>query len=146
MRDCIQAGDVATARQLLTRPYRLRGLVTHGAQRGSKIGFPTANLAGIDTLVPPIGVYAGRAFTPQGIWPAAINIGPNPTFGEQAFKFEAHLPGFSGSLYGQPLEVEFLARVRETRPFDSVAALTQQLAADVQTVLKHCQVESAEDA
>lgn len=146
VRDCIQAGDVATARQLLTRPYRLRGLVTHGAQRGSKIGFPTANLAGIDTLVPPIGVYAGRAFTPQGIWPAAINIGPNPTFGEQAFKFEAHLPGFSGSLYGQPLEVEFLARVRETRPFDSVAALTQQLAADVQTVLKHCQVESAEDA
>lgn len=146
VRDCIRLGDVATARQLLTRPYRLRGLVTHGAQRGSKIGFPTANLAGIDTLVPPIGVYAGRAFTPQGIWPAAINIGPNPTFGEQAFKFEAHLPGFSGSLYGQPLEVEFLAHVRETRPFDSVAALTQQLAADVQTVLKHCQEEAAEDA
>ncbi len=146
VRDCIRQGDVATARQLLTRPYRLRGLVTHGAQRGSKIGFPTANLAGIDTLVPPIGVYAGRAFTPQGIWPAAINIGPNPTFGEQAFKFEAHLPGFSGSLYGQPLEVEFLTRVRDTRPFDSVAALTQQLAADVQTVLKHCQEEAAEDA
>ncbi|WP_254507707.1 bifunctional riboflavin kinase/FAD synthetase [Anatilimnocola floriformis] len=137
VRESIQHGDVAAARQMLTRPYRLRGLVTHGAQRGSKIGFPTANLAGIDTLVPTIGVYAGRAFTQQGIWPAAINIGPNPTFGEGAFKFEAHLPGFSGSLYGQPLEVEFLARVRETRPFESVAALTQQLAADVQTVLKY---------
>jgi riboflavin kinase/FMN adenylyltransferase len=146
VRECIRQGDVAAARQLLTRPYRLRGLVTHGAQRGAKIGFPTANLAGIDTLVPPMGVYAGRAFTPQGIWPAAINIGPNPTFGEQAIKFEAHLPGFSGSLYGQPLEVEFLARIRETRPFESVAALTQQLAADVQTVLKHCQEEAAEDA
>jgi riboflavin kinase/FMN adenylyltransferase len=146
VRDCIRSGDVATARQLLTRPYRLRGLVTHGAQRGSKIGFPTANLAGIDTLVPPIGVYAGRAFTTQGIWPAAINIGPNPTFGEAATKFEAHLPGFSGSLYGQPLEVEFLARVRDTRPFESVSALTQQLAADVQTVLKYCQEEVSEDA
>jgi riboflavin kinase/FMN adenylyltransferase len=147
VRESIQQGDVAAARQMLTRPYRLRGLVTHGAQRGAKIGFPTANLAGIDTLVPPIGVYAGRAFTQQqGIWPAAINIGPNPTFGEGAFKFEAHLPGFSGSLYGQPLEVEFLARVRETRPFESVAALTQQLAADVQTVLKHCQDDAAEDA
>lgn len=146
VRESIKQGDVTTARQMLTRPYRLRGLVTHGAQRGAKIGFPTANLAGIDTLVPPVGVYAGRAFTQQGIWPAAINIGPNPTFGEGAFKFEAHLPGFSGSLYGQPLEVEFLARVRETRPFESVAALTQQLAADVQTVLKHCQEEAAEDA
>ncbi|QDU27373.1 Riboflavin kinase [Anatilimnocola aggregata] len=146
VRDLIRQGDVAAARQLLTRPYRLRGLVTHGAQRGSKIGFPTANLAGIDTLVPPIGVYAGRAFTPQGIWPAAINIGPNPTFGEDAFKFEAHLPGFSGSLYGQPLEIEFLARVRDTRPFASVAELTQQLAADVQTVLKTYEQDTAEDA
>jgi riboflavin kinase/FMN adenylyltransferase len=146
VRESIKAGDVTTARQMLTRPYRLRGLVTHGAQRGAKIGFPTANLAGIDTLVPPVGVYAGRAFTQQGIWPAAINIGPNPTFGEGAFKFEAHLSGFSGSLYGQPVEVEFLARVRETRPFESVAALTQQLAADVQTVLKHCQEDAAEDA
>jgi len=146
VRESIKQGDVAAARQMLTRPYRLRGLVTHGAQRGAKIGFPTANLAGIDTLVPPVGVYAGRAFTQQGIWPAAINIGPNPTFGEGAFKFEAHLPGFSGSLYGQPLEVEFLARVRETRPFESVAALTQQLAADVQTVLKHVKEDAAEDA
>jgi riboflavin kinase/FMN adenylyltransferase len=146
VRECIRQGDVATARQLLTRPYRLRGLVTHGAQRGSKIGFPTANLAGIDTLVPPVGVYAGRAFTSEGIWPAAINIGPNPTFGEGAIKFEAHLVGFSGSLYGQPLEVEFIARLRDTRPFESVSALTQQLAADVQTVLKYCQDDVAEDA
>lgn len=146
VRELIRQGDVAAARQLLTRPYRLRGLVTHGAQRGSKIGFPTANLAGIDTLVPPIGVYAGRAFTTQGIWPAAINIGPNPTFGEAAFKFEAHLPGFSGSLYGQPLEIEFIARVRDTKPFASVAALTEQLQADVRAVLKLCQDEAAEDA
>ena len=77
---------------------------------------------------------------------AAINIGPNPTFGEDAFKFEAHLPGFSGSLYGQPLEIEFLARVRDTRPFASVAELTQQLAADVQTVLKTYEQDTAEDA
>ena len=146
VRESIKQGDVAAARLMLTRPYRLRGLVTHGAQRGSKIGFPTANLAGIDTLVPPVGVYAGRAFTQQGIWPAAINIGPNPTFGEGAFKFEAHLPGFSGSLYGEPLELEFLARVRETKPFESVAALTQQLAADVQTVLKFFNEDAAEDA
>jgi hypothetical protein len=101
----LQAGDVDLARQLLTRPYRVRGMVTHGAGRGAKLGFPTANLAAIDTLLPAQGVYAARAITAAGNWPTAINIGPNPTFGEQALKVEAHLIGFEGSLYGQPLEV-----------------------------------------
>jgi len=131
VRDAIAAGDVDLARQLLTRPYRLRGMVTHGAGRGAKIGFPTANLAAIDTLLPAQGVYAARAITLAGIWPAAVNIGPNPTFGENALKIEIHLIGFAGSLYGQPLEVDFLSRLRSIRPFESVAALKAQLAHDV---------------
>ncbi|HRX80562.1 MAG TPA: riboflavin kinase, partial [Pirellulaceae bacterium] len=64
----------------------------------------------------------------------AVNIGPNPTFGEDRWKVEAHLIGFSGSLYGQPLEVDFLAHVRETRRFASVEELQQQLASDVREV------------
>src|SRR4029078_1658482 len=112
VRAAIAAGDVDLARQLLTRPYRVRGMVTHGAGRGGRIGVPTANLAAIDTLLPAQGVYAGRAITPGGNWPAAVNIGPNPTFGEQALKIEAHLIGFNGSIYGQPLEIEFLSRLR----------------------------------
>jgi riboflavin kinase / FMN adenylyltransferase len=131
VREAIQAGDVDLARQLLTRPYRLRGMVMHGAGRGSKIGFPTANLAAIDTLLPAHGVYAARAITPVGNWPAAVNIGPNPTFGEQALKVEIHLIGFAGSLYGQPLEIDFLSRLRSIRPFESVEALQRQLAIDV---------------
>jgi riboflavin kinase/FMN adenylyltransferase len=131
VRGSIQAGDVDLARQLLTRPYRVRGMITHGAGRGAKIGFPTANLEAIDTLLPAQGVYAGRAFALAGNWPAAINIGPNPTFGEQALKVEAHLIGFTGSLYGQPLEIEFLSRLRSIKPFDSVAALKAQLHHDV---------------
>src|SRR6185369_13040438 len=91
VRAAISAGDVDLARQMLTRPYRVRGMVTHGAGRGAKIGFPTANLEAIDTLLPAQGVYAARALTPAGNWPAAINIGPNPTFGEQTLKVEAHL-------------------------------------------------------
>ncbi len=137
----VAAGNVDEARRLLTRPYRIRGMVTHGARRGNKIGFPTANVSAIDTLLPAIGVYAGRAICPTGsgaaetgrpeTWPAAINIGPNPTFGEEVFKVEVHLIGFDGSLYGEPLEVDFLTRLRGTQPFTSVAELQAQLARDV---------------
>jgi riboflavin kinase/FMN adenylyltransferase len=131
VRAAVQAGDVDLARQLSTRPYRLRGMVTHGAGRGARIGFPTANLEAIDTLLPAQGVYVARGFTLAGNWPAAVNIGPNPTFGEQAVKVEAHLIGFNSSLYGQPLELEFLTRLRSIRPFDSVAALKAQLNQDI---------------
>jgi riboflavin kinase/FMN adenylyltransferase len=131
VRQAIQIGDVDLARQMLTRPYRLRGMVTHGAGRGAKLGFPTANLEAIDTLLPAQGVYAARALTTSGDWPAAVNIGPNPTFGEHALKCEVHLIGFGGALYGQPLEVDFLSRLRSIRPFESVEALKAQLMRDI---------------
>ena len=134
VRKLIQTGDVSAAAELLTQPYRIRGMVTHGAGRGAKLGFPTANLDAIDTLLPGLGVYAGRAILPDRVWPAAINLGPNPTFGEEAVKVEVHLIGFAGSLYGQPMEVDFLARLRDIRPFDSVDALVRQLNRDVAEV------------
>ncbi|MDA1051369.1 MAG: bifunctional riboflavin kinase/FAD synthetase [Planctomycetota bacterium] len=132
IRRLIEAGDVGQAAQMLTRPYRIRGMVTHGAGRGAKIGFPTANIDAIDTILPGTGVYAGLALFANQRWPTAVNIGPNPTFGEDRLKVEAHLIGYSGSLYGQPLEVDFLARVRETRPFASVEELVRQLERDIE--------------
>jgi riboflavin kinase/FMN adenylyltransferase len=133
IRDCIRDGDVDGAREMLTQPYRVRGMITHGARRGGTIGFPTANLEAVDTLLPGMGVYAGRALCNERSWPAAINIGPNPTFDEHAVKFETHLIGFRGSLYGQPLEVDFLSRLRDIHPFGSVDELKRQLDADVQS-------------
>ncbi len=105
--------------------------MTHGAGRGAKIGFPTANLAGIDTLLPAVGVYAGRAWVSGERWPAAINLGASPTFGDESIRVEVHLIGQDESLYGQPMEVDFLARLRDIRPFPSVDALVEQLRADV---------------
>jgi riboflavin kinase/FMN adenylyltransferase len=119
-------------------------MVTHGAGRGAKIGFPTANLEAIDTLLPSLGVYAAQAMTTAGNWPAAVNIGPNPTFGEQALKVEVHLIGFDGALYGQPLEVEFLSRLRSIRQFESVEALKAQLARDVAAAREIASREPAE--
>ncbi len=132
VRQALQAGRVDEARALLTRPYRIRGMVTHGASRGASLGFPTANVDAIDTLVPAVGVYAGVAHTVGSQWPAAINVGPNPTFGEQALKIEVHLIGYQGSLYGEPLEVDFLSRLRDTRPFAGVDELKTQLRQDVE--------------
>ncbi len=131
VRKLVANGNVEEAGRLLTAPYRIRGLVSHGAGRGAKIGFPTANLAGVDTLLPAQGVYAGTVDRDQRRIAAAINVGPNPTFGEQAVKIEVHLVDFSGPLYGQTLEVDFLVRLRDIRPFADVAALKTQLAEDV---------------
>ncbi len=131
VRQLIAAGDLAAANRLLSQPYRIRGIVTHGAGRGAKIGFPTANLAGIDTLLPAVGVYAGRAWVSGEGWPAAINLGTSPTFGDESIRVEIHLIGQQESLYGQPMEVDFLARLRDIRPFPSVDALVEQLDADV---------------
>jgi riboflavin kinase/FMN adenylyltransferase len=132
VRQSVREGNVREAAALLTEPYRIRGMVTHGAGRGAGIGFPTANLAAVDTLLPAQGVYAGRAYAENRVWPAAVNIGPNPTFAEAALKVEAHLIGFHGSLYGQPLEVDFLERLRDILTFSSVSELQQQLTADIE--------------
>lgn len=131
VRRLIAAGDVALAAQLLETPYRIRGMVTHGAGRGAKIGFPTANLEAIDTLLPAEGVYAGVAFFDGQRAAAAIHIGANPTFGDAARKVEVHVIDRTEALYNQPLEVEFLSRLRGVTTFASQDELIQQLHADI---------------
>lgn len=131
IRDSIRRGEVDQAAQMLTRPYRIRGMVTHGAARGATLGFPTANLDGIDTLIPAAGVYAGRTFVDGRPHWSAIHIGPNPTFGESALKVESHLLDFEGSLYGRVVEVDFIARIRDIRTFANPEQLLEQLGQDI---------------
>ncbi len=135
VRRLIAEGDVALARGMLSEAYRIRGMVTHGTGRGAKLGFPTANVDAIDTLLPGEGVYAGRAWVQGQVWPAAVNIGPNPTFGEHVHKVEAHLVGRTEPFYGQTLEVDFWERLRDIHPFDSPEALAAQLERDVQATI-----------
>jgi riboflavin kinase/FMN adenylyltransferase len=132
VRGALERGAVREAEGLLGRPYRLRGCVGVGQRRGQKLGFPTANLEQVKTLVPGDGVYAARALEEGNLWPAAANVGPNPTFGEQIRKVEVHLIEFQGDLYGRPLAVDFLERLRDTRPFASAAELVEQLKMDVE--------------
>jgi riboflavin kinase/FMN adenylyltransferase len=109
----------------------MRGVVTHGAARGAGLGFPTANLDEIDTLIPLDGVYAARAFVDGRAWPSAVHIGPNVTFGEQIRKVEAHLIGFGGDLYGRTIEVDVLRLIRPTRKFEGLDDLLAQIRSDV---------------
>ena len=131
VRIALTTGNVREAAALLGRPYRLHGLVGVGQRRGQKLGFPTANLEQVSILVPGDGVYAVRVLHEGTTWPAAANIGPNPTFGEIARKVEIHLIGFHGDLYGKPLAADFVERLRDTRPFKSTAELIEQLHCDI---------------
>jgi riboflavin kinase/FMN adenylyltransferase len=132
IRAALTTGNVRQAATLLGRPYRLHGLVGSGQRRGQKLGFPTANLEQMRTLIPGDGVYAVRVLHEGTIWPGAANVGPSPTFGENARKAEVHLIGFRGDLYGKPLAVDFLERLRDTRTFPSVAELAEQLRRDIE--------------
>jgi len=131
VRELVADGRLGQARRMLTQPYRIRGTVVRGAGRGDKLGFPTANLAQIDTLLPGDGIYAGRATADGRLWPAAISIGPNPTFGEQATKVEAHLAGYGDTLYGTIIELDFVDRLRDIKQFGSATELVNQLDRDV---------------
>jgi len=132
VRDALTSGDVKLAAELMGRPYLVRGVVATGAQRGRSIGFPTANLEGMEVLPPGDGVYAVHVWLGDRRFPGAANVGPNPTFGENTKKMEVHLIGFTGDLYGQTLVVEFMERLREVREFSKVDDLIQQLKRDVE--------------
>jgi riboflavin kinase/FMN adenylyltransferase len=131
IREMLQRGDVAEANRCLTAPYSIQGRVVVGAQRGRDLGFPTANLAEIETLIPGSGVYAAVAETDGKLYPTAVHIGPNPTYGENQLKVEAHLIGFRGDLYRSMLRVEFRQRIREVRRFENVEELREQLQRDI---------------
>jgi riboflavin kinase/FMN adenylyltransferase len=132
VREALARGDVTMASKLLDRPYRLHGRVSTGQKRGKTLGFPTANLDPVRNFVPADGVYAVRVLHDERSWAGAANIGPNPTFGENARKVEVHLIDFSGDLYGQDLTVDFQSRMRDTRPFAGIKELREQLHRDVE--------------
>lgn len=131
VRAAIQAGRVAPACEMLGRCYEIRGMIGQGAQRGRTIGFPTANIEQIETLLPPPGVYAGRARVEDAWYAVALHIGPNPTFGEGALKVEAHLIGYDGNLYGSELTIALIEHLRGVVRFSGVDALVEQLRSDV---------------
>ena len=132
IRRAVAGGDLQRAALALGRPYTATGTVVHGEKRGRLLGFPTLNvsLPSPRKLLPPEGVYAVRVYTPIGAYGGMLNLGPRPTFGDPSRSLEAHLFDVEGDWYGQTVQVEFAARLRDTRHFDGVEALTTQLLRD----------------
>jgi len=115
---------------LLGHSYYVDGTIVEGRKRGKAIGFPTANLATENELIPPSGVYATTT-TIDGIVHAGVtNIGTRPTFGESDLTIETHLLRYAGDLYGRSVRLGFVQRLRDERRFDDVDALRAQIEAD----------------
>ena len=133
IRKLIVEGNVEKARELLTRPHRLDGIVVHGEKRGREIGYPTANLGDLEhQTIPADGVYAGWLTVGIDRWPAAISIGTNPTFaGIRGRQVEAYALDQVGlDLYTKAATIEFGWRLRDTLTFDGLEPLLVQMAKD----------------
>lgn len=143
IREAISAGQIRTANAMLQSTYQVTGRVAAGAGRGRTLGFPTANLVDIETLIPGHGVYAAHVSGEQVHAPgndtrpllAAVHVGPNPTFDdEQRTKVEVHCLDYDGDLYGETLTVHWLDQIRGVEKFASAEALALQIRRDIAAV------------
>lgn len=133
IRRALAAGDVDGVAKQLGRNYAVSGVVVSGERRGRTLGFPTANLeVGGDMAIPANGIYATRAFVDGECHMAATSIGTRPTFDGKGRTIEAFLLGFDNILYNKELRLEFVSRLRDELKFDSVEALLEQMALDVE--------------
>jgi riboflavin kinase/FMN adenylyltransferase len=132
VRRAVAGGDLETARRLLGRPYSMVARVVRGAGRGREIGYRTINLEVPDRrkLLPPDGIYAVAVEWCGGRAGGMMHQGPRPTFGESDRSIEVHLFEVAADLYGEPVKMSWVARLRDVLPFPSAEALKQQLDKD----------------
>ena len=145
IRELLSQGEVSAAAVLLGRSFRVRGRVVRGAERGHLIGFPTANLATDNEVLPAAGVYTGHVcFLDSGdpergaMLPVVTNVGLRPTFEDgRGLVAESHILDFEGDVYGRKIELSFEYRLRGERKFSGLAELREQIARDVSEARAH---------
>ncbi len=131
VRRLVSEGRVDEAGALLGHQYAIDGIVMHGDERGRTLGFPTANLCTENELLPPHGVYATTARVGSIVHPSVTNVGTRPTVDRSGRTVvETHIFDLDRDLYGQPLRVGFVQRLRDERAFESLDALRAQIDAD----------------
>ncbi len=127
IRTALAAPDLAIAARMLGRPYSMRGRVVAGDRLGRKFGFPTANIRLARRQTPIDGIFAVRV---RGMGDGVASIGTRPTVGGHTPLLEVHLFDFTGDLYGRELEVQFVARLRDTLHFSDTEAMIRQMHRD----------------
>jgi len=125
--------------RMLGRPFALSGEVVEGSGRASELQFPTANLRLENELLPRHGVYVSETVALAARHPSVTNVGVRPTFGGDTLIVETHLLEFEGDLYGERIEVRFLARMRDEMRFASAFELADQIARDRAAALSYFQ-------
>ena len=135
IRQSLGEGNVRQAAEMLGRPYSVSGLVTHGSDRGSSIGLPTANIDHWSKkLLPAIGVYATRPILNGKTYQGITNIGLRPTFEQQELpNIETHILDFDGNIYGEQLELQFIEKIRDEQKFSGVETFLAQIERDKAT-------------
>lgn len=136
IRHALEEGELSLANSLLGRNYTLKGLVVEGVQRGRELGFPTANIEPVSRhkLIPKSGVYAAQCDINGIVHNGVLNIGKRPTFENQDKNFiELHIFGFEEDIYGKPVELAFIQRIRDEIKFNSTGELIEQINKDIQT-------------
>ena len=133
IRKLLDEAQIRQVNRLLGYEYFLTGIVEHGNGIGNQIGFPTANIQ-IDTIkhLPVSGVYTAHTQIDGVVYSALVNIGNNPTIGNERLSVEAHIVGYQGDLYGQQLTIYFSDFVRSEQKFASLADLQRQIEKDMQ--------------
>lgn len=136
IRRLIERGFLRKAKEMLGRPVSVYGTVVRGRGRGRAVGFPTANLNPHHETLPPSGVYAAWGFLEDRRLKGVIHIGKRPTFHDKEKSLEVHFFNFHRNIYGRELELLFAGRLRATRKFKSIVALTEAIQKDARKALK----------
>jgi riboflavin kinase/FMN adenylyltransferase len=135
VREALAQRQLAQAATWLGRRYSMRGRVSRGAQLGRQLGFPTANVAPHRRRLPLSGIFAVRVHAdclPRRGWPGVASLGTRPVVNGIEPLLETHLFDYSGSLYGEEIEVEFVAHLRDEVKFASLDQLTEQMHRDAE--------------
>lgn len=135
VRKALAEGDMDRVASLLGRAYRVSGPVVRGFERGRTIGVPTANISvAADRALPTLGVYATRVHVAGQTFRGGTNVGRRPTFDAGHVSIETHILDFEGDIYGERMDVEFIARLRGELKFDDIEQLKEHIAADIARV------------
>ncbi len=134
IRELVKQGEMEEVRKMLGRYYQIRGIVRTGKRRGGPVvGFPTANLTlNKEDLCPKPGVYAVQVLHGKACYSGVINIGYNPTFGDNKLGAEVHIFDFNKDIYGHEIKVNLVARIRDEKKFSGPKELAQQIAKDIE--------------
>lgn len=131
IRRAVAEGSVSHAARLLGRPFALTGGIRPGTGTGSRLVFPTLNLAPQQELLPAIGVYVSETIVGGKTCQSVTNVGRRPTFNGSSLSIESHLFGFSDKVMNGRMEIHFWERLREEKKFGGPNELREQITRDI---------------